>query len=101
MMYRDWYYGVGLRCVVDYIIRSFQFHNFSRSYGRKSKSSTIIDLFCVPLEFQPEMKNWIFHHSARFPFISSNIPAVPAYGVYAKHVSELIRYSRACGSYSG
>ena len=31
-----------------------------------------------------------------FPFICSNIPAAPAYGV---HISELIRYSRACGSY--
>jgi hypothetical protein len=31
-----------------------------------------------------------------FPFICSNIPAAPAYGVY---ISQLIRYSRACDSY--
>jgi hypothetical protein len=31
-----------------------------------------------------------------FPFICSNISAAPAYGVY---ISQLIRYSRACGSY--
>jgi hypothetical protein len=31
-----------------------------------------------------------------FPFICSNIPAAPAYGVYS---SQFIRYSRACGSY--
>jgi hypothetical protein len=31
-----------------------------------------------------------------FPFICSNIPAAPAYGVY---ISQLIRFSRACGSY--
>ena len=31
-----------------------------------------------------------------FPFICSNIPAAPAYGVY---ISQLILYSRACGSY--
>ena len=31
-----------------------------------------------------------------FPFLSSNIPASPAYGVY---MSQLIRYSRACTSY--
>ena len=31
-----------------------------------------------------------------FPFIFSNISAAPAYGVY---ISQLIRYSRACGSY--
>jgi hypothetical protein len=31
-----------------------------------------------------------------FAFISNNIPAAPAYGIY---ISQLIRYSRACGSY--
>ena len=31
-----------------------------------------------------------------FPFLSSNIPAAPAYVVY---ISQLIRYSRACISY--
>jgi len=30
------------------------------------------------------------------PFICSNTPATPAYRV---HISQLIRYSRACGSY--
>jgi hypothetical protein len=32
-----------------------------------------------------------------FPFISNNIPASPAYGVY---ISQLIRYFRACGKYN-
>ena len=32
----------------------------------------------------------------KFPFICSNIPAALAYGVY---ISQMIRYSRACGSY--
>jgi hypothetical protein len=31
-----------------------------------------------------------------FPFICSNIPAAPAYGVY---ISQMLRYSRACGFY--
>ena len=31
-----------------------------------------------------------------FPFLSSNIPSAPAYGVY---VSQLIRYARACPNY--
>ena len=31
-----------------------------------------------------------------FPFICSNIPAAPAYGVYISH---MITYSRACGFY--
>ena len=33
---------------------------------------------------------------ANFPLICSNIPAAPAYGVY---ISQLIGYSRACGTY--
>ena len=31
-----------------------------------------------------------------FPFVSTNIPAIPAYGVY---ISQLIRYSRVCVQY--
>ena len=31
-----------------------------------------------------------------FPFLSSNIPSAPAYGIY---VSQLIRYARACSNY--
>ena len=34
--------------------------------------------------------------NVNFPFICSNIPAAPVYGVY---ISQLIRYARACGSY--
>jgi len=42
-----------------------------------------------------------------FPFICSNIPTAPTYGIYISHptaptygiyISQLIRYSRACGS---
>ena len=36
-------------------------------------------------------------HIVTFPFMSSNIPSVPAYGVYA---SQLIRYARCCSNYS-
>ena len=35
-------------------------------------------------------------HIVNFPFICSNIPAVPAYGVY---ISQLMQYSRDCGTY--
>ena len=31
-----------------------------------------------------------------FPFTLNNIPAAPTYAVY---ISQLIRYSRACGNY--
>ena len=36
-------------------------------------------------------------HIFNFPFMSSNIPSAPAYGVYA---SQLIRYARCCSNYS-
>ena len=32
-------------------------------------------------------------HITNFPFLSSNIPTSPAYGVF---ISQLIRYARAC-----
>ena len=35
-------------------------------------------------------------HITNFPFLSSNIPSSPAYGVF---ISQLIRYARACFSY--
>ena len=35
-------------------------------------------------------------HITNFPFLSSNIPTTPAYGVF---ISQLIRYARACSSY--
>ena len=36
-------------------------------------------------------------HIVNFPFMSSNIPSAPAYGVYA---SQLIRYACCCSNYS-
>ena len=35
-------------------------------------------------------------HITNLPFLSSNIPSSPAYGVF---ISQLIRYARACSSY--
>ena len=35
-------------------------------------------------------------HITNFPFMSSNIPSTPAYGVF---ISQLIRYARTCSSY--
>ena len=36
-------------------------------------------------------------HIVNFPFMSSNIPSAPAYGVYA---SQLVRNARCCSNYS-
>ena len=43
-----------------------------------------------------DKRNYFNFPIVNFPLICSNIPAAPAYGVY---ISQLIRYSRACGSY--
>ena len=39
--------------------------------------------------------DFIFHIT-NFPFLGSNIPSSPAYGVF---ISQLIRYARSCSSY--
>ena len=36
-------------------------------------------------------------HIVNFPFMSSNIPSAPAYGIYT---SQLIRYAHCCSNYS-
>ena len=38
----------------------------------------------------------MLYKAQNFPFLSSNIPSSPAYGVF---ISQLIRYARACSSY--
>ena len=43
-------------------------------------------------------KRYVFgFHIVNFPFMSSNTPSAPAYGVYA---SQLIRYACCCSNYS-
>ena len=43
-----------------------------------------------------DKRNDFNFHITNFPFLSSNIPSSPAYGVF---ISQLIRYARACSSY--
>ena len=44
-----------------------------------------------------DKRDAIGFHIVNVPFMSSNIPSAPAYGVYA---SQLIRYARCCSNYS-
>jgi hypothetical protein len=61
----------------------FDLHLEIDSEGRlRTKLYDKIDYFNFPI--------------VNFPFICSNIPAAPAYGV---NISQMVRYSRACGSY--
>ena len=43
-----------------------------------------------------DKRNDFNFHITNFPFLSSNIPPLPAYGVF---ISQLVRYARACSSY--
>ena len=43
-----------------------------------------------------DKRDYFNFHIINFPFLSSNIPTSPAYGVF---ISQLIRYVRACSSY--
>ena len=43
-----------------------------------------------------DKRDYFNFHITNFPFLSSNIPSSPAYGVF---ISQLIRYTRACSSY--
>ena len=54
---------------IDCLIKELGIYNslhIPRQHLRKRKSGTIIGLFYVPLEFQPKMKNLIYHHSTEF-----------------------------------
>ena len=43
-----------------------------------------------------DKRDYFNFHITNFPFLSSNFPSSPAYGVF---ISQLIRYARACSSY--
>ena len=65
-------------------------------------STSYLDLL-LSIESDDELRNSLYDkrdefnfHITNFPFLSSNIPSSPAYGVF---ISQLIRYARACSSY--
>ena len=65
-------------------------------------SASYLDLL-LSIESDGQLRNSLYDkrddfnfHITNFPFLSSNIPSSPAYGVF---ISKLIRYARACFSY--
>ena len=67
------------------------------------KSASYLDLY-LEIDISGRLRSKLYDKRddfsfpiVNFPFLCSNIPAAPAYGVY---ISQLIRYSRACVSYS-
>ena len=64
--------------------------------GIKDTSASYLDLH-IEIGSEGAVKNETLRQKRWFQFSHcNNIPAAPAYGVY---ISQLIRYSRACGSY--
>ena len=63
---------IQIRIKKPYLIKELGIDNlvgnptYTRRHLRKRKSWTIIDLFYIPLECQPKIKNWIYHHSTGF-----------------------------------
>ena len=67
-----------------------------------NKSASYLDLL-LSTESDGQLRTSLYDksddfnfHITNFPFLSSNIPSSPAYGVF---ISQLIRYARACSSY--
>ena len=65
-------------------------------------SASYLDLL-LSIESDGQLRTFLYDkrddfnfHITNFPFLSSNIPSSPAYGVF---ISQLIRYARACSSY--
>ena len=90
------------------VVRSFNFVDRIYPIELEIKDTTDTDMSASYLDRHLEIDSEVRLRTKRydkrddfnfpiviFPFICSNIPAAPAYGVY---ISALIRYSRACGS---
>ena len=75
---------------------------WNNEYHRYRQSASYLDLH-LEIDSEGRLRTKLYGTRddfifpiVNFPFICSNIPAAPAYGVY---IFQLIRYSRACGSY--
>ena len=69
---------------------------------KSNASASYLDLL-LSIESDGQLRTFLYDkrddfnfHITNFPFLSSNIPSSPAYGVFISH---LIRYARACSSY--
>ena len=86
----------------DFVDRIYPYELEIKDTTETTKSASYLDLF-LEIDNDGRLKTKIYDKRddfsfpiVNFPFLSSNIPAAPAYGVY---ISQLIRYSRACISY--
>ena len=87
----------------DYVQRIYPKELEIKDTTDSSLSAAYLDLY-LEIDSEGHLKTKLYDKRddfdfpiVNFPFICSNIPAAPAYGVY---ISQLIRYSRACDDYN-
>ena len=86
----------------DYVDRIYPSELEIKDTTETARSASYLDLH-LEIDSEGRLKTKLYDKRddfsfpiVNFPFLCSNIPAAPAYGVY---ISQLIRYSRACISY--
>ena len=96
--------------IIYFFLQSFNYNNFIsylselkiKDTTESTTSASYLDLL-LSIGMDGQLHTSIYDkrddfnfHITNFPFLSSNIPSSPAYGVF---ISQLIRYARACSSY--
>jgi hypothetical protein len=88
---------------IEKVVKLARSFNFTFRYIDEIKDTTYTDGLLHTLTYTSKLivrgkrqKRWFQFSHVNFPFICSDIPAAAAFGV---NISQLIRYSRACGSY--
>ena len=86
IMNKPVYLGQAILDLSKIIMYEFHYDYMVPKYGKNIKLSTRLY----------DKRDDFDFHIVNFPFLSSNIPSGPSYGVY---ISQLIRYARCCSHY--
>ena len=86
----------------NYVDRIYPIENEIKDITERDRSGSYLDLH-LEIDNEGRLSTKLYDKSddinftiVNFPFMRSTIPAAHAYGVY---ISQMIQYSRACGSY--
>ena len=98
-------YGTPFKHYIQLFEYVFKYLKISFNYLKTRRRATPLLLLgfnhlLLPIESDGQLSTSLYDkrddfnfHITNFPFLSSNIPSSPAYGVF---ISQLIRYARAC-----
>ena len=86
--------SIGLK-ILCHMISYTVYKHFGNVLKMIKKSLVLYNLNTTYISIYDKRDDFNFHIT-NFPFLSTNIPTLPAYGVF---ISQLIRYARACSSY--